>query len=98
MGLLDSIKGLFTQATEKIDQTADLAKNVVENSSESFNEIKEAISTATSEIAESGKEFIAKSSETISHAKDIVVEKGSEIIETAKETITKEDSAEEKTS
>jgi ElaB/YqjD/DUF883 family membrane-anchored ribosome-binding protein len=96
MGLLDTIKGLFTKATDKIDQTADLAKNVVENSSESFNEIKDAITNATTEIAESGKEFIAKSTETLTHTKDIVVEKGNEIIETAKETIGKEDSAEEK--
>ncbi len=87
MGLMDTIKGLFSSASEKIDQTADMAKNVMENSSGSLTDIKEAISNATSEIAESGKEFIDKSAETLSHTKDIVVEKGGQIIDSAKETI-----------
>jgi len=96
MGLLDSIKGLFTSASVKIEQTAEMAKNVVENSSGSLNEIKDAVSNAATELAESGKEFIDKSAETLSHTKNVVLEKGNEIIEAAKETIHHTDSKADK--
>lgn len=69
MGLLKSIKGLFTTATDKIEKTAEEAKSVVENSAGSNDEIKNVVTDVVNEITESGK----KSPESLSKTKDILV-------------------------
>lgn len=69
MGLLKSIKGLFTSATDKIENTAEKAKSVVDNSTGSIDEIKKVVTDVVNEITESGK----KSPESLSNTKDILV-------------------------
>lgn len=69
MGLLKSIKVLFTSATDKIENTAEKTKSVVENSAGSIDEIKNVVTNVSNEVTESEK----KSQKTHSRDKDITV-------------------------
>lgn len=73
MGLLDSLKGLFSKGQATIENTVDAAKHAVENSGETLNSIKEQVSEMGTNLQEQGKELMDK---TVEAAKDVVENSG----------------------
>lgn len=76
MGLLDSLKNLFSKGQSQLENTVNVAKNAVENSGETFDSIKNQVSEISSNLQEQGKELMDK---TVEAAKDVVENSGGTI-------------------
>jgi len=73
VGLLDSLKNLFSKGQSSLENTVQVAKNAMEHSGETFDTIKNQVSEMSSSLQEQGKELMDK---TVEAAKDVVENSG----------------------